>query len=165
MYCRKRGRRVICKIHTFTHSTVSPTFEYSDPYELELKLPRPLVRFPLKPRHPTSATPALDKWSHDPHKSFEVFNLMCGRKTLHLQPHRRPSKPQHQTRQNGERQGRDRRSVRAMDFTPVPPVPIYPVPSVCVAAYNQQSRLDPKPKRWTRYNRRLRGLKRFSGAA
>ena len=125
-----------------------------------MQLPRPLVLLPLKPRHPTSATPALDKGSHDPHKSFEVFNLMCGRKTLHLQPHRRPSKPQHQTRQNGERQGRDRRSVRAMDFTPVPPVPIYPVPCVCVAAYNQQSRLNPKPKRWTRCDRRMRGLKK-----
>ena len=85
---------------------------------------------------------------------------MCGRKTLHLQPHRRPSKPQHQTRQNGERQGRDRRSVRAMEFTPVLPVPIYPVPCVCVAAYNQRSHLNPKPKKWTQCDRRVRGLKK-----
>lgn len=85
---------------------------------------------------------------------------MCGRKTLHLQPHRRPSKPQHQTRQNGERKGRDRRSVRAMEFTPVLPVPIYPVPCVCVAAYYQQSHFDPNRKKWTQCDRRLRGLKK-----
>lgn len=47
-----------------------------------------------------------------------------------------------------------------MEFTPVLPVPIYPVPCVCVAAYHQQFHLDPKPKKWTQCDRRVRGLKK-----
>lgn len=39
---------------------------------------------------------------------------MGHQKTHHLQPHRRPSKPPYTISQNGEREGRDRRSVRAI---------------------------------------------------
>jgi len=42
---------------------------------------------PLAPRQPSTK----GHMTHTNH--FRVLNLMCGRKTLHLQPHRRPSKP------------------------------------------------------------------------
>ena len=80
------------------------------------------------------ATPALDKLSHDPHKSFglnlrtiekpSTFNLTVARQT-----------PPYTTRQNGEREGRDRRSVRAMALE------FLPIPFRCPASGSAQSNL------------------------